>query len=162
MSIRAPFKRKRLIRSREIKTPANKREMCQRRNKILPLERSKSRPFWCARLGACGSHIASSFQGALAVRPILLGSFSGGGEACAALAEAVTFAVHLQDVDVMGQSVQKRAGQAAASLIRGHWQIENSLHWSLDVVMNDDQHRARKDHAPANFAALRRIAFEHN
>lgn len=48
--------------------------------------------------------------------------------------------------------------QAAATLIRGHWQIENSLHWSLDVVMNDDQHRARKDHAPANFAALRRIA----
>ncbi len=48
--------------------------------------------------------------------------------------------------------------QTAASLIRGHWQIENSLHWSLDVVMNDDQHRARKDHAPANFAALRRIA----
>ena len=48
--------------------------------------------------------------------------------------------------------------QAAATLIRGHWQIENSLHWSLDVVLNDDQHRARKDHAPANFAALRRIA----
>ncbi len=48
--------------------------------------------------------------------------------------------------------------QVAACLIRGHWQIENSLHWSLDVVMNDDQHRARKDHAPANFAALRRIA----
>ena len=48
--------------------------------------------------------------------------------------------------------------QQAAKLIRGHWQIENSLHWSLDVVMNDDQHRARKDHAPANFAALRRIA----
>ena len=43
-------------------------------------------------------------------------------------------------------------------MIRGHWEIENSLHWSLDVVMNDDQHRARKDHAPANFAALRRIA----
>ena len=36
--------------------------------------------------------------------------------------------------------------------------LENSLHWSLDVVMNDDQHRARKDNAPANFAALRRIA----
>ena len=46
----------------------------------------------------------------------------------------------------------------AATLIRGHWQIENSLHWSLDVVMGDDQHRARKDNAPANFAALRRIA----
>ncbi len=48
--------------------------------------------------------------------------------------------------------------QAAATLIRGHWEIENSLHWSLDVVMNDDQHRARKDNAPTNFAALRRIA----
>ena len=48
--------------------------------------------------------------------------------------------------------------QAAATLTRGHWEIENSLHWSLDVVMNDDQHRARKDNAPANFAALRRIA----
>ena len=47
--------------------------------------------------------------------------------------------------------------QAAATLIRGHWEIENSLHWSLDVSMNDDQHRARKDNAPASFAALRRI-----
>ena len=47
----------------------------------------------------------------------------------------------------------------AASLIRGHWQIETSLHWSLDVVMNDDQHCARKNHGPANFAALRRIAW---
>lgn len=53
---------------------------------------------------------------------------------------------------------RKHTAQAAAELIRGHWQIENSLHWSLDVVMNDDQHRARKDHAPANFATLRRIA----
>ena len=39
--------------------------------------------------------------------------------------------------------------QAAATLIRGHWEIENSLHWSLDVVMNDDQHRARKDNGDA-------------
>jgi len=43
------------------------------------------------------------------------------------------------------------SAQAAATLIRGHWQIENSLHWSLDVVMNDDQHRARKlRHAQAH------------
>ena len=48
--------------------------------------------------------------------------------------------------------------RAAAAIIRGHWQIENSLHWSLDVTMNDDHHRARKDNAPINFAALRRIA----
>ncbi len=50
------------------------------------------------------------------------------------------------------------AAQGAATLIRGQWQIGNSLHWSLDVVMNDDRHRARKDHAPASFAALGRIA----
>ena len=44
---------------------------CQRRRKSRPVGRSKSRPFWGVRLGACGSHIASPFQGALAVRPIL-------------------------------------------------------------------------------------------
>ena len=43
-------------------------------------------------------------------------------------------------------------------MIRGHWQIENNLHWLLDVILNDDQHRARKDNAPINFAALGRIA----
>ena len=48
--------------------------------------------------------------------------------------------------------------KTAARLIRDHWEIENSLHWSPDVVMNDDDHRARKDHAPENFAILRRIA----
>ena len=48
--------------------------------------------------------------------------------------------------------------KTAARLIRGHWEIKNSLHWSLDVVMNDDDHRARKDHAPESLAILRRIA----
>jgi len=52
--------------------------------------------------------------------------------------------------------------QAAATLIRGHWEIENSLHWSLDVAMNDDQHRAREDKAPANFAALRADRIGHH
>ncbi len=46
----------------------------------------------------------------------------------------------------------------AATIIQGHWAIENSLHWSLDIIMNDDRYRARKDNAPINFAALRRIA----
>jgi predicted transposase YbfD/YdcC len=43
-------------------------------------------------------------------------------------------------------------------LARGHWGIENALHWVLDVVMNEDQARARKDHAPENLALLRRFA----
>lgn len=35
-------------------------------------------------------------------------------------------------------------------IARGHWGIENSLHRVLDVVMNEDQSRARKDNAPEN------------
>lgn len=48
----------------------------------------------------------------------------------------------------------KRLSQA----IRGHWGIENSLHWVLDVTFNEDQSRIRKDHGPENFALLRRFA----
>lgn len=45
-----------------------------------------------------------------------------------------------------------------ADAVRGHWSIENSLHWVLDVTMNEDMCRIRKDHAPENLATLRRIA----
>ena len=48
--------------------------------------------------------------------------------------------------------------QRLAQAVRGHWSIENSLHWVLDVTFNEDQSRIRKDHGPANFALLRRIA----
>jgi predicted transposase YbfD/YdcC len=42
--------------------------------------------------------------------------------------------------------------------IRAHWGIENSLHWVLDVAFDEDGCRIRKDHAPQNFATLRKIA----
>ena len=42
--------------------------------------------------------------------------------------------------------------------IRGHWGIENSLHWVLDVTFHEDGSRVRKDHGPENFALLRRMA----
>lgn len=41
---------------------------------------------------------------------------------------------------------------------RSHWGVENSLHWVLDVAMGEDDSRIRKDNAPENMAALRRIA----
>ncbi len=45
-----------------------------------------------------------------------------------------------------------------ASLIRGHWGIENRLHWSLDVTFNEDQSRIRQGHAAENTGLLRRLA----
>jgi predicted transposase YbfD/YdcC len=50
------------------------------------------------------------------------------------------------------------SAQDFAALIRQHWDIENKLHWSLDVTFNEDRSRIRKDNAPENMAALRRLA----
>ena len=41
---------------------------------------------------------------------------------------------------------------------RGHWSIENSLHWILDIAFREDQNRTRTDHSAHNFAILRHIA----
>lgn len=45
-----------------------------------------------------------------------------------------------------------------ANAVRSHWQIENSLHWVLDMTFHEDASRIRKDNAPENFAILRRMA----
>ncbi len=45
-----------------------------------------------------------------------------------------------------------------AKAARGHWGIENRLHWSLDVTFAEDQSRVRKDHGPENLGLLRRLA----
>jgi predicted transposase YbfD/YdcC len=45
-----------------------------------------------------------------------------------------------------------------ARAVRGHWGIENRLHWSLDVIFAEDQSRVRKDHGPVNLGMLRRLA----
>jgi predicted transposase YbfD/YdcC len=52
----------------------------------------------------------------------------------------------LNDAKLFGQSV------------RSHWGVENSLHWVLDVALNEDDCRIRKDNAPENFAVMRRLA----
>lgn len=43
-------------------------------------------------------------------------------------------------------------------VVRGHWGIENGLHWVLDIAFREDDSRIRKDHGPENFAVLRHIA----
>lgn len=45
-----------------------------------------------------------------------------------------------------------------ARAVRGHWGVENKLHWVLDVQMREDQSRARAGCAAENLATLRRLA----
>jgi predicted transposase YbfD/YdcC len=42
--------------------------------------------------------------------------------------------------------------------IRDHWGVENSLHWTLDMVFREDEQRKRAGHAAKNFAIVRKIA----
>jgi predicted transposase YbfD/YdcC len=51
-----------------------------------------------------------------------------------------------------------RSATVFVTMIRQHWDIENKLHWSLDVTFNEDRCRIRKEHAPENVAAVRHIA----
>ena len=50
------------------------------------------------------------------------------------------------------------SAERAAHAVRGHWQVENALHWTLDVVFNDDQSRLRKGHGANNMAIVRHFA----
>ncbi len=56
--------------------------------------------------------------------------------------------------------LSSHAGTAAefGRWIRGHWDIENGLHWVLDVVFREDRSRIRREHAGANLAMIRRVA----
>ena len=53
---------------------------------------------------------------------------------------------------------RKLSAKEFAAAVRGHWSIENRLHWQLDVTFQEDQSRLRRGHADANFSILRRTA----
>lgn len=72
------------------------------------------------------------------------------------------------DREVLGQAATRERRYFISSLgadakqalraVRGHWQVENSLHWVLDVAFREDACRTRTGHAPENLATLRHIA----
>lgn len=45
-------------------------------------------------------------------------------------------------------------------LVRGHWAIENKMHWHLDVTFGEDKNRIRKGNAPENLATIRVLALQ--
>jgi predicted transposase YbfD/YdcC len=61
---------------------------------------------------------------------------------------------YITSIPVGQKGSARRFGQA----VRGHWGIENSLHWTLDVGFNEDACRVRKDNAPENLSVIRHIA----
>jgi predicted transposase YbfD/YdcC len=52
---------------------------------------------------------------------------------------------------------RRMPAEALLAVARKHWDIENGLHWRLDVVFREDECRTRKDHGPENLALLRRF-----
>ena len=57
--------------------------------------------------------------------------------------------------------VSSRRGTDAGAMqdaVRGHWAVENQLHWQLDVSFGEDQRRIRKGHGAENFSRLCRVA----
>jgi predicted transposase YbfD/YdcC len=53
---------------------------------------------------------------------------------------------------------KKLSARRFGAAVRGHWGIENSCHWQLDMSFGEDRCRIRKGHADANFAIVRRMA----
>ncbi len=45
-----------------------------------------------------------------------------------------------------------------AQALRGHWGIENQLHWQLDVSFREDASRVENPHGAANLALMRKMA----
>jgi predicted transposase YbfD/YdcC len=49
-----------------------------------------------------------------------------------------------------------RRAKIIVKAVRGHWSIENQLHWAMDVAFGEDSNRSRQAHAQANLEMLRR------
>jgi hypothetical protein len=52
----------------------------------------------------------------------------------------------------------KRAAERLLTLVRGHWTVENCLHWVRDVTFDEDRSQVRKGNGPRVMASLRNVA----
>ncbi len=57
-------------------------------------------------------------------------------------------------------SLAQVSAQRMIGLTRGHWSIENQLHWQLDVSFQEDESRVRRDNAPQNLSVIRKLALQ--
>jgi predicted transposase YbfD/YdcC len=55
-------------------------------------------------------------------------------------------------------SHDNKTAQEYNKIVRGHWGIENQLHWHLDVTFREDHNRARTGNAPENLSTVRKMA----
>jgi len=55
---------------------------------------------------------------------------------------------------------QGKSAEYYNALVRGHWSIENQLHWHLDVTFKEDASRARTGNTPENLSTLRKLALQ--
>ena len=54
-------------------------------------------------------------------------------------------------------SLTDESPEGYANLVRGHWGIENNLHWHLDLTFREDDSRVRKDNGPMNLNIFRKF-----
>jgi hypothetical protein len=59
---------------------------------------------------------------------------------------------------VTSWTADKAGPERLLDLVRGHWAIENRLHWVRDVTFDEDRSQVRKAHAPHVLATLRNTA----
>jgi len=55
-------------------------------------------------------------------------------------------------------SLKDAAAPTLARAVRGHWSVENKLHWQLDVSFREDERRIRRGHGAENYSRLCRLA----
>lgn len=66
--------------------------------------------------------------------------------------------INTNDTRFFITSCTNLSAEKLLSATRKHWNVENALHWTLDVTFREDESRIRKEAAPENYAIFRHIA----